>query len=661
MDVSGFGKKRKTSYSRKGCLQCKKSHLKCDEGQPKCGKCIKRNIQCTYQLSLVFQDVSELKMKTLPVVHSVMNNNVEGEMRLQELRQQQQQQQTSSSSSSSSFSDGQGFGRTGKRSHSSPYTRLVDMSDFKLQNFVYVSPSDASLLKLPSNDGKAGADAETDPETDPDTDADADANANANANVLARGSVPLLKEYNINWRNFAWVDMLKLLEKEDPCQEVYQGPQPALPALLAADDDSLVNSPKLNSFIWRFATTTLIAGNFLLFPSDRFDVLMSILWKLNQKHTIIQDAIRYDISVFMQDVYGKAHLSQFAQVWDQRVRAVSFKHVLGIINERIKYSQDFVEYVCLTFTVFLMFFANSALRSNLWRTHLRGCQHLLIRASILMPKGPLTELEQNAREVYTILRDWFCYAVTTASLASNYGITLIDISEFTRSTFLSKSSPLAIAGNGFNILRGMSNNLNMVYFKVLTKTFDMRDNGIDITGLNIIVFKLNRTTSSLLPQLSAFGRETLNELQHSAVLDENLEMSLSDVNDLRLRFSMISSHNMFFLLLELYLKVYFIDMDPTTPEIKSILYKMVKTAYSNPYYSSCGVCCHPSLFIGGLTCILARDDFLYFHFIDLLSKIADTGMAVAQNSIDKLNAIRSKIALGNFQNIIDPNHDFIPI
>ena len=88
---------------------------------------------------------------------------------------------------------------------------------------------------------------------------------------------------------------------------------------------------------------------------------------------------------------------------------------------------------------------------------------------------------------------------------------------------------------------------------------------------------------------------------------------------------------------------------------------MVKTAYSNPYYSSCGVCCHPSLFIGGLTCILARDDFLYFHFIDLLSKIADTGMAVAQNSIDKLNAIRSKIALGNFQNIIDPDHDFIPI
>ncbi len=53
-DKNGL-KKRKSTYSRKGCLQCKKAHTKCDERKPQCTRCAKRAINCTYKNHFVFQ------------------------------------------------------------------------------------------------------------------------------------------------------------------------------------------------------------------------------------------------------------------------------------------------------------------------------------------------------------------------------------------------------------------------------------------------------------------------------------------------------------------------------------------------------------------------------------------------------------------------------
>lgn len=51
----GGKKKRKSAYSRKGCLQCKKAHTKCDEQKPKCTRCVRRSIDCVYKNNFVFQ------------------------------------------------------------------------------------------------------------------------------------------------------------------------------------------------------------------------------------------------------------------------------------------------------------------------------------------------------------------------------------------------------------------------------------------------------------------------------------------------------------------------------------------------------------------------------------------------------------------------------
>ncbi|KAJ9224538.1 transcriptional regulator family: Fungal Specific TF [Paecilomyces variotii] len=45
--------RRPHSKSRLGCTQCKRRRIKCDEKTPRCGNCIKHNIDCVYTLSPV--------------------------------------------------------------------------------------------------------------------------------------------------------------------------------------------------------------------------------------------------------------------------------------------------------------------------------------------------------------------------------------------------------------------------------------------------------------------------------------------------------------------------------------------------------------------------------------------------------------------------------
>ncbi|KAF2178757.1 hypothetical protein K469DRAFT_695278 [Zopfia rhizophila CBS 207.26] len=45
------GKRRSHRKSRKGCLECKRRRIKCNEEDP-CGNCVRRGMSCVYSLSL---------------------------------------------------------------------------------------------------------------------------------------------------------------------------------------------------------------------------------------------------------------------------------------------------------------------------------------------------------------------------------------------------------------------------------------------------------------------------------------------------------------------------------------------------------------------------------------------------------------------------------
>lgn len=63
-------KKRKHSdYSRKGCTQCKKSHVKCDEKYPVCTRCQKRKIECKYFINFLMENSNSMMKKPTKSSH----------------------------------------------------------------------------------------------------------------------------------------------------------------------------------------------------------------------------------------------------------------------------------------------------------------------------------------------------------------------------------------------------------------------------------------------------------------------------------------------------------------------------------------------------------------------------------------------------------------
>ncbi|CCH58492.1 hypothetical protein TBLA_0A07010 [Henningerozyma blattae CBS 6284] len=58
------------SYSKHGCLECKKAHIKCDERKPKCGRCCKLLIECRYEGSIILNSFGD---KIVPVANENCN------------------------------------------------------------------------------------------------------------------------------------------------------------------------------------------------------------------------------------------------------------------------------------------------------------------------------------------------------------------------------------------------------------------------------------------------------------------------------------------------------------------------------------------------------------------------------------------------------------
>lgn len=51
-------KKPQSSYSKVGCIQCKKAHRKCNEKTPKCERCERKSLNCVYPPSFIVDNGS---------------------------------------------------------------------------------------------------------------------------------------------------------------------------------------------------------------------------------------------------------------------------------------------------------------------------------------------------------------------------------------------------------------------------------------------------------------------------------------------------------------------------------------------------------------------------------------------------------------------------
>lgn len=63
------GTTRRRSYSRNGCVQCKKRKAKCDEHKPSCYNCLNSNRECSYRQILKFKD-----SRSYTIINSELSN-----------------------------------------------------------------------------------------------------------------------------------------------------------------------------------------------------------------------------------------------------------------------------------------------------------------------------------------------------------------------------------------------------------------------------------------------------------------------------------------------------------------------------------------------------------------------------------------------------------
>ncbi|AGO11288.1 AaceriACR028Cp [[Ashbya] aceris (nom. inval.)] len=590
-------KKRKSPYSRKGCLQCKKSHTKCDETKPACLKCVKRNVECTYKVSFVFQKV-----------------------------------ETGKDRESAGAADGAGTGTSSDGGYEAvtPKGHGGTEPNLDLRDYIYVSPTDLTFLNLLTFDTQA-------------------------AKVAAPfvPSAPLTNVFQLSWRNASWMELYDTLKAYDPIQVVCNSGAAVDTGIISLD------SPELLNFVWTMMRSTLGCGNFIIYPQERFDVFVGLLLDVSEKYQIVEQAVMYDVALLMKDIYFKNAFKDYSHIWDRYVRMPSLKPCLDTLQHRINKTTDFSEVVSLAFTVFLLFAANSTYRNAEWRTHLKGSWHLMQSAIDFLPREPLTFIDGRCMELYQLVKDWFCHAEILACVTSDNGGSIRTVQELNALLSNAPYSHHNILRGRFDLIRGYVTDLFPIFTKITLKLLDLKSRGVTLYGTNILRFLLVGHDEAVTLELRSFGLTLLRELQLCKITDLELCEIVRDVSDLRLQYTMKNSTKAYHMALELYVKVFFVCVPLDSTELVSTLELILETLYAMPYYATSSVACHWGIYLSALVSALIGQKNLHLHFVDILSKLASNGMIVASNSITRLAYISRTLESKNYEALVNPSHDYI--
>ncbi|GMF99275.1 unnamed protein product [[Candida] boidinii] len=508
-------------------------------------------------------------------------------------------------------------------------------STLNINDLVYILPSDIDFFNLLTLDN-------------------GDGNNNNNPNPDSVN----IHLFDILWGNANIVELLNILEDNDPIKKMTNSNEDI------NDDLMLTNDPRIVDFMLTLINLTHCACNFTLYTDEKFENILKDLLILNKDHSIIENVLMYDGSLMLRDMYHKTHLEPIGKLWDRYVRMPSLKRCLDKLRERINSSGSFSEHVAMSFVVVVLFSANSAIRSTDWRTHLKGSCQLLTKTASLLPKGKLTEKEQISLNLFQVVIDFFCHAEILAQITSDNGGSLISPCNADELFEVSPFSENTIMEGTFDLVRGYSLSLVPVLNKIYNYLKVLKTSkNINLSGSNLIKFYLKNDHPEIFQEMKEFGISTCNHA--SSLFASNMKevSALKQVSDLRLKFTMVNCTKLYHLTIEIYLKVFFIRVPLNTTqgveEIEQHLEKMLETIYAMPYNTSAAIACHWGIYMGAVIASIIHSDSLYEHFVDSLTKLVDNGLYVAGNSREKLNYIAAMINSKNYDMIVNGAQDFI--
>lgn len=687
-------RKKFTDYSRKGCQECKRAHIKCDEKLPVCTRCKKRKTECNYPTNLFFQS-SNSKTKTengdsstgqLPLKTKIVWKN-----KLSESGTKKEIEGCFPHSHS-------------HLEHAAPQTRHFEILDLSFHsNMVLnkeVSKSTTSFKNIKSSldistsqepdsiwwpdDGKipnqldqslhmlhhstqltspaqpSGHSASISESSDHGSQfsfsnirlddlisvEQADLNYINSLNeehetmvyLYNEKSHPDLHKFDIPWDGGPIVYFIETIEKNDP---------------LALESGISLNDQKIIDFVWTLTRITKFFYTFVLFPETCLMSILDLCFKLGTKSSIFQSIMTYHCSLHIVRIYNQANNPILAHLWDINIRIPAFKQCIDYLKEGLESSPNFSDSVILTFAVAIIFSGNASDES--WRAHLTGCHQLLKKCTLLKKNIQCDDVfDLNALKLYDILIEWYNHTSYLASLTSLDGFYNKKIKVPSRKDGLfENSSNIAIAKNNINLMCGHCLELNVLMENMYDFFSDHAERGVKLSGLNFVYFILNENNQNNMNEIKRQGFLLLYQLKN---IKNSYKYARLDISDFKMDLSMKYCNLIYIHGLELFIMYFFIgrrDKAETTLLLRDIL----DLIYSTPYRSSCAIICHWNIYISAVISLLIENFEVYGHFLDILKVFQLNGMDVP--SIKILERLKLILFEQNYSQLLLPDGDFV--
>ena len=615
-------KNKSKYYSRRGCINCKHAHVKCDEKNPICGRCLKRKTQCEYAMdfqvtsanelnnnfkinkkskpkSSVFQIINETeKISSTPMKStenlfniSIMNKKTEADG------------QVDSDSKISTMSLNKVLGsryymklKNSSASEASDHGSQYSFSNININDLISIKQNDLIYQNF-TNGGNELA-----------------------FSFHNEAFQPNLHMFHIPWDGGPLVYFKDTIEQHDP---------------MLFNENTPFNGQNMIDFVWTMTRITKIFYSFVLYSETSLLFILELFFKLGTKSPIFHNIMTYHCALHVIKVYTEVGHLKAANIWDQKVRIPAFRKCIENIKEGLEKDPTFSNTVILTFAVLSIFSGNVSDRS--WSTHLNG-SHQLINKCLSLSKDARDDdpFDNVALNLLDVIIEWYEHIKHSAALTSLNGFwnKKLKLKSIYKGRGFRKNA--AIADNNINLMSGHCLELNTIISDIYDFMFVLEQNNVRLSGLNFVYFLLNPNDQQIIKTVQTFGNEILKHINYLIREYEYIRLDLEDVRmDLSVRYC-----NMLYMYgVKLYVTFFFVG-EKDTSIIKPLLRDIIDLIYSMPYRSSCARICHWCIYTSALVSLMIEDYNLYGHFLGMLKVFQLNGMEIPSfNLLEKIKVI----------------------
>lgn len=600
--MGGKSKKITKEYSKRGCLSCKKSHVKCDEKLPKCSRCTRRNTECVYPRNFKNSTIDVSSTESLAIKKQLVFESSPISLSARSAAQLNDNspnilftpEETSHLNQLPSFEE-------------SPYQISVSEASEVSYN---VSPSINFDHLIP---GKSDYDI-------------------MNEFKFQTIGQPNPFKFDIPWDGGPCVNFIATIKKNDP---------------LHVSQMIAYNNQELIDFIWTMSRITKFFFTFTLFPNEPLCYIHDMCLKLNSNFPIIQSIMAYHASLHVGRLYHQTGNIEERDLW-KRIEVFTFRQCIEFLKNGLESATTFVEFVVLTFTVVVIFSGNASNPS--WRAHLTGCYQLLIKCHKLVPHVNKSNVEEiSALDLFNTLVEWYRYTSFMAAISSQKGFPGLMLP-------FSRSEPyktVAIPNNEVSFLSGQCRELDDFSKMMWLELQELELTGIRFSGLNCVYFAKTEQSPEVLKIAEEKGVTLLHALFQ---IQNNYTYTRLDSNDFKMDLTLRMCNLISFQGMHLYL-LFFLTGERDPQKIRVLLRDLLDSFHSMPYKSSCAVIRHWILYIAALVALIQDETLIYEQFFEILQLLQANGMEI--QSIEILEEVRHILEKQTYQDLISSHFDVV--